>query len=125
MPAMTPSAAANIPAALHNALKTHKALLRSINHWGNLTGLGRTTVREAFKPDANPTVDTLTKLAAAANMTLAELLDYGTPDWQIRVRARQLLSRWPASDVLKLAELLDRRFPLDPEDDAGAGANDR
>lgn len=99
--------------ALHRALQANKRLLKSMNHWGVRAGLPQTTVRDAFNPERNPTIDTLTRLAAAADMTVAELMEYGDPDWEVRVKARQAFRGWTAQELTDLAHLLERRTAPD------------
>ncbi|CAO3420869.1 hypothetical protein [Azospirillum endophyticum] len=98
----------DIAAALNRVLLTHKERLRSKNHWAGLSKLPTTTVLDAFN-GANSTIDTLTKLADGAGMSLAELLAYGDPDWQIQVKTRQTFRSWSTEDFEALIRLLERR----------------
>ncbi|MGF7178276.1 hypothetical protein [Azospirillum doebereinerae] len=98
----------DITAALNRVLATHKERLRSKNHWAGLAKIPATTVLDAFK-GANSTIDTLTKLAEGAGLTLAELLAYGDPDWQVQVKTRNTFRSWTIDEVEGLIRALERR----------------
>jgi transcriptional regulator with XRE-family HTH domain len=65
-----------VAAALRQTLAGNKAILKSRANWAKLAGLSHTTVREAFE-GANATADTLTALANAAGMELADMIQLG------------------------------------------------
>lgn len=98
----------DIAAALNRVLLTHKERLRSKNHWAGLSKLPATTVLDAFN-GANSTIDTLTKLADGAGMSLAELLAYGDPDWEMQVKTRRTFRSWSTEDFDALIRVLERR----------------
>jgi hypothetical protein len=98
----------DIAAALNRVLLTRKERLRSKNHWAGLAKIPTTTVLDAFK-GSNSTIDTLTKLAEGAGMTLAELLAHGDPDWEVQVKIRNTFRSWTIEDVDGLIRLLERR----------------
>lgn len=98
----------DIAAALNRVLLTHKERLRSKNHWAGLAKIPATTVLDAFK-GANSTIDTLTKLAEGAGLSLAELLAYGDPDWEIQVKTRKTFRSWSIEEFDGLIRILERR----------------
>lgn len=103
----------SITLALSRALKARKELLRSKNHWSVRAGLPQTTVRDAFSPEKNPTAETLIKMATAAEMTLAELLEYGDPDWETKAAARTLLKKMDREEIEALTMILRKRSAPD------------
>ncbi|MBP2232500.1 hypothetical protein J2847_005829 [Azospirillum agricola] len=68
-------------------MSVHGDRLHSPNNWAKMAGKNESTLRSAMR--GNPTVSTLHAIAKAAGMTVVELLEYGEPDWEQRVRARQ------------------------------------
>ena len=99
----------SVPDALKRALAANKSLLRSKNNWSVLAELPQSTVLDAFRPNKNPTIDTLSKMAAAAKMTVSELLEYGDPEWEAKVAARQLLKGMEAGEIKALTVILRGR----------------
>ncbi len=76
--------------ALSRVLQRHQDRLVTKHHWATeLAGLTESTARSAFS-GRNVTLKTLQALANAAGMSVSELLEYGEPDWEKRVRARSM-----------------------------------
>lgn len=94
--------------AFNRVLAARKDLLRSKNNWRVLSGIPKTTALGAFA-GKNPTIDTLEKLAAAAQMTVAELMAYGDPDWQTKVALFERFKGWKPNEIADLVKLLERR----------------
>ncbi len=70
--------------------------MASRNAVAGAAGRSESTIRSATKPSGNPTLRSLNDIANAFGITVSELLDYGEPDWQARVRARRM-----ANSILK------------------------
>lgn len=96
----------DIVAAFNRVLDEKKETLRSKNNWRVLAGIPKTTALGAFA-GKNPTMDTLEKLAAAAGLTVGEMLEYGDPDWHAKVRARSLISKLTDAQLLGLIQFLE------------------
>lgn len=96
-------------AAFDRVLEERKDLLRNKGAWAKMAGLRDSTARGAFA-NKNPTVDTLTRLAEAAGLTLAELLEYGDPDWEIKRRAKALVRQLGDEQLQALENLLLSRL---------------
>ncbi|MCM8736620.1 hypothetical protein M5E06_21060 [Azospirillum sp. A1-3] len=107
----------DIIAAFNRVLDARKALLKSKNNWRVLSGLPKTTALDAFA-GKNPTMDTLQKLATAAEMTVAEMLEYGDPDWETKAQARAILRQMQPGEITSLTTLLKLRI------DRAEGGND-
>ncbi|MFP5516356.1 MAG: hypothetical protein ACLGJC_25160 [Alphaproteobacteria bacterium] len=99
----------DIVAAFNRVLDARKPLLKSKNNWRVLSGLPKTTALDAFA-GKNPTMDTLQKLASAAEMTVAEMLEYGDPDWQTKAEARAMLREMTSGEIASLTTLLRIRI---------------
>ena len=94
--------------AFNRVLAARKNVLRSKNNWRVLAEVPKTTALDAFA-GRNPTVETLEKLAKAAGMTVAEMLEYGDPEWEWRIAARALLQGMSKQEVTALAVLLRKQ----------------
>jgi hypothetical protein len=99
----------DIVAAFNRVLDARKSLLKSKNNWRVLSGVPKTTALDAFA-GKNPTMDTLQKLAAAAKMTVAEMLEYGDPDWEAKAKARAILREMEPGEIASLTTLLKIRI---------------
>lgn len=98
----------NIKLALERVLEAQRSLLETKNNWATLAGLTESTARTAFS-GRNTTVKTLQALADAAGMTISQMLEYGEPDWKVRVRARAVFSGWTAEELEGFLKGLERQ----------------
>ena len=88
--AMSGTANTHLINALARVLQRHQERLVTKHHWATeLAGLTESTARSAFT-GRNVTLKTLQALASAAGMSVSEMLEYGEPDWETRVRARSM-----------------------------------
>jgi len=101
----------DVKAALERVLEASKMRFKTANQWYTKAGLTESTGRSAF--GGNPTVKTLEKLAEAAGLSLAEMLEYGDPDWQQKRRARAFVASMTDEEAAALARLLERRAARD------------
>lgn len=111
----------NLVEAFNRVLEARKDVLRSKNNWRVLAEIPKTTALDAFA-GRNPTMDTLQKLAKAAQMTVAEMLEYGDPDWEFKVAMR--MTSGDLSDQEKSALLLLLRGKDRAETQKGADASE-
>lgn len=94
----------DIPTALQRVMAAHPSV-GNVTRWAAAAALPRQTVADATK-GANTTLTTLLKLATAAGMTLAEMLEYGDPDWDHKAAARELLNGMSKDEIAALTVLL-------------------
>lgn len=101
--------ATNIPLALRRVLAERQGFLKSMNNWAKISEAKPSTVRDAFNPDNNTTLETLSKLAKGAGLTLAEMLEYGDLDWENKIAARRLIMEMTSEEIEALRVLLSAR----------------
>lgn len=98
-------------AATHARLASNLRRLRiaghlSLSQLAQRTGVSKATLSGIEGARANPTIDTLTALAHALGVAVAQLLEEG-PVGEIRIVRASTRERWPASDISLTRHLLD------------------
>lgn len=99
----------DVAAACERVFNARKDKLRTKTEWARKAGLTESTARTAFA-GRNTTVATLAALAEAAGMTLPEMLEYGQPDWEVKVRVRALVRQMSDDQLQALENLLVSRL---------------
>lgn len=112
---MTEKRRTDIPLALKRVMAAIETIA-NVNRWATVSGVPRQTLKDAVE-GSNVTAETLERLAGAANMTVAEMLEFGDPDWEWLVAARDLLKGMSSEEIQALAKLLRPRIGP-PESDA-------
>lgn len=104
---------------LDQRLASRMRALREARHWslaelGNAAGVSKAMLSRIERAEASPTANTLSRIAAALGITLAELLTFDKDRRERFVsHAAQLEWRDPASHYLRRQVLADPGIPLE------------